>query len=469
MSYTNPKQYIDTQSAKSIMGLQRSVSDSYSSLAKQRSQSLEKQRIKQEKEDKEKDKEDKATKRRVYQKQEKLLTNFNTAIAYGDGTINPMSLIQASINKHVEATKKNEIDPNPENTEQIAYLKTIPGKISSGLQVVTGVYNEEYEERVSNMGLPGGFSKYNNDDSNIVGESVTSDDPYYTKTLELNENGKPVISFINENGFYKTWPRGHSKEGERIIADVSSIESADTSIVIPDYSKTISAIDKDINEQLGIGQKEGEAYRGSKLLNKEGIPGQTIYYKEADLGMIRKKYEKKIETEYFENGAEGMIAFYNNTVLKESKEGGEVIKNKKGRSWKRNNDNEIDDPDYDKVKNALVDYMLERNEKLYQNLVVGSEKANKIKTKKGKKIFNEKQTAKLNEKWEVLKNSIGNEEGFTFNAKFIGPNDVNVAKTYTFGIDGDKIIVEDSDGKQTVLKDKNAYYDFLGIEIPSIN
>lgn len=466
MSYTNPKQYIDTQSAKSIIDLQRSVSDSYSSLAKQRSQYLEKQRIQQQREDKEREKEDKANRKQAAKKQANLASDFEKAVDNNDSRVNTMSLTQETINEYAKIVTLNEVEPSTENIKKQAYYQGVPDKIRAGLEVVSSVWNEDYDERVSNTGIPGGVSKYNNIDFEIVGESVTDDDPYYEKRAELDERGKIIISFINKDGFYKTWPQGHPKEGERIIADVSSIESADTAIVIPDYSKTISAIDKDINEQLGIGRKEGEAYRESNLLNKAGIPGQTIYYKEADMGMIRKKYEKKIETEYFENGAEGMIAFYNNIVPKESKEDDKVIENKKGKSWQRNDDNEIDDPDYNKVKNALVNYMLERNEKLYQNLVVGSEKAKKTTTKTGKERFNEKQVAKLNKNWEALKNP--KDESFSFNAKFIGPDDINIAKTYTFGIDGDKIIATDTDGNQTVLENKNAYYDFLGIELPSI-
>ena len=466
MSYTNPKQYIDTQSAKSIMGLQQSVSDSYSSFVKQRSQSLEKQRIQQEKEDKEREKKDEANKKQIAKSQEKLSKNFVKAALGGGGKINTMPLANQTIKEYVDVFKENEIDPNPDNIKQKTYFESIPDKVRASLEVAASVYNEEYEERFSNMGLPGGFSKYNNDDSNVVGGSVTSDDPYYTKTLELDEKGKVVISFINENGFYKTWPQGYDKEGERIIADVSSIESADTNIVIPDYSKTISAIDKDINEQLGIGREEGDAYKESKLLNKEGVPGQTIYYKEADMDMIRKKYEKKIETEYFENGAEGMIAFYNNIVLKESKKGGKVIKNEKGRSWERNNDNEIDDANYDTVKNAFVDYMLGRNEKLYQNLVVGKKTETETKTDK-KSYFSEKQINQLSKNLTVLTNP-QTPENFSYKVKLVGPDDINTPQIYTIGLDSGKIIATDSSGNSTLLAGPTEYYNFLGIKPPAI-
>jgi hypothetical protein len=332
MSYTNPKQYVDTQSAKSIMDLQRSVSDSYSSLAKQRSQYLEKQRIQQQKEDKEREKEDEANKKQVAKELGKYSEELRGVLKINSKKVSANGLINNLVDQMAALKKKNGDFPSDETVKEISILKTMPDLIQNSLEVTLAVYGDEYEEQLNNMGLPGGISKYNNDDSIAVGKSVTSDNSDYAKTLDLDEEGKIVISFINKDGFYKTWPKGHPKEDEVIFADVSSIESADTAIVIPDYSKTISAIDKDINEQLGIGREEGGAYRESNLLNKAGIPGETIYYKEADMDMIRKKYEKKIETEYFKNGAEGMIAFYNNIVPKESKEDDKVIENKKGKS-----------------------------------------------------------------------------------------------------------------------------------------
>ena len=208
MSYTNPKQYIDTQSAKSIIDLQRSVSDSYSSLAKQRSQYLEKQRIQQQREDKEREKEDKANRKQAAKKQANLASDFEKAVDNNDSRVNTMSLTQETINEYAKIVTLNEVEPSTENIKKQAYYQGVPDKIRAGLEVVSSVWNEDYDERVSNTGIPGGVSKYNNIDFEIVGESVTDDDPYYEKRAELDERGKIIISFINKDGFYKTWPLG---------------------------------------------------------------------------------------------------------------------------------------------------------------------------------------------------------------------------------------------------------------------
>jgi hypothetical protein len=296
MSYTNPKQYLDTQSGQYIREMQQSVAKSFGQYASKVAEEYKKRDLENKKIKKEADVRTNAARNAIYQAKSK-----NSSIDF------------ESLNSELD--KMNQIlryDPATLTPKQRSFLTGMENMGSTIRNVLenTSAFQQEFleAEEKNQLGGRGGIDRYTNPEQYKALRVLYGLDPGSKKAdFTTNENGETVFSvkIYNEDG----------KEISSVIND--SMSTVMRPNIVPDPSKEEAEGLTAAVKSMQLNKASSDALIGGK---KVLLPDGSIGIKYND--EVIKKSVIPVANNII-NGMEigDAITFYNNTLNTEGDKG----------------------------------------------------------------------------------------------------------------------------------------------------
>jgi hypothetical protein len=322
MSYTNPQQIVDTQSAQYLANLQQTITGTFANVAANYAEQK-----KQEQAEIKRRQEENAKIIKGNQDEEDLI-NYNYQKYKADNPeLNLPEVLPAFIDEYSDIKNALDLGTITDPKEQarlrneLAKLKTLPEQIVNGIKAFSELA-ATYKETYGKMNTQGGIDATQTDPKALKAVNIFLNNTPGTRKIDVSrdKNGSLNVDYIIQETDEKGNPTGEpTRYPQAYFRDLLAGKIEGSIVIVPDKTKTLEETDKLISTKDPLTGKN--QYNKNFLVTKRIDRGSYIDTVEVvDINKVKAQVFNSLSADINAMKPVDLAAYYNNMLDPSGKE-----------------------------------------------------------------------------------------------------------------------------------------------------